>query len=81
MLEHYEKLGAAKAWTGPLPRGDYGVVAAHEKALRRLPPEFAAAYWAVSRLAARVLSRDPQGMLRELDEISGSLQAAKIKGD
>jgi hypothetical protein len=46
-----------------------------------LPPEFAAAYWAVSRLAARVLSRDPQGMLRELDEISGSLQAAKIKGD
>jgi len=49
MLEHYEKLGAAKAWTGPLPRGDYGVVAAHEKALRRLPPEFAAAYWAVSR--------------------------------
>ena len=81
VLEHYEKLGAQKAWTGPLVRGDYGVVAAHEKALREAGPEFLAAYQAMSRLAARVLSRDPETMLRELDKISGNLQAAKAKGD
>jgi len=81
VLEHYEKLGAQKAWTGPLARGDYGVVAAHEKALREAGPEFLAAYQAVSRLAARVLSHDPETMLRELDKISGNRQAAKAKGD
>ena len=81
VLEHYEKLGAQKAWTGPLARGDYGVVTAHEKALREAGPEFLAAYQAVSRLAARVLSRDPDAMLRELDRISGNLQVARAKGD
>lgn len=80
VLDHYEKLGAQKAWTGPLSRGDYGVVAAHAKALRSEAPEFWAAYVAASRLAARVLSHHPEGMLRELDKISGSAQAAKAKG-
>lgn len=81
VLEHYEKLGPQKAWTGPLARGDFGVVASHEAALRALAPEFLEAYHAVSRLAARVLSRDPQTMLRELDAISGRLQLlAKAKG-
>jgi predicted short-subunit dehydrogenase-like oxidoreductase (DUF2520 family) len=81
VLEHYEKLGAQKAWTGPLPRGDYGVVAAHRNALRNAPPEFLAAYEAVSRLAARVLSNNPGAMMRELDKLSENHGTAKGKGD
>ena len=74
VLEHYEKLGPRRAWTGPLSRGDYGVVAAHEQALRRFQPEFLEAYQSVSRLAARVLSRDPEGMLEKLESNSRNLQ-------
>lgn len=81
VLEHYEKLGPQKAWTGPLARGDFGVVAAHEKALWEAQPEFLDAYRAVSRLAARVLAHNPELMLRELDAISGNrMLAAKAKG-
>jgi predicted short-subunit dehydrogenase-like oxidoreductase (DUF2520 family) len=84
VLEHYEKLGPQRAWTGPLSRGDFGVVAAHEQALRELRPEFLEAYQAVSKLAARVLSHEPDAMLRELDAIaisSGrSHDSAKAKG-
>jgi predicted short-subunit dehydrogenase-like oxidoreductase (DUF2520 family) len=81
VLEHYEKLGPQKAWTGPLARGDYGVVAAHEKALRDLQPEFLDAYRAVSRLSAQVLAHDPAVMLRELDAISENVKpTARAKG-
>jgi predicted short-subunit dehydrogenase-like oxidoreductase (DUF2520 family) len=81
VLENYEKLGPQKAWTGPLARGDFGVVAAHEEALRQARPEFLEAYRAVSRLAAQVLSHDPAAMLRELDAISVFVQlSAKAKG-
>ncbi len=81
VLENYEKLGPQKAWTGPLARGDFGVVAAHEEALRQFPREFLDAYRAVSRLEAQVLSHDPAAMLRELDAISGFVQVAeKAKG-
>ena len=81
VLENYEKLGPQKAWTGPLARGDFRVVAAHEETLSQLQPEFLDAYRAVSRLAAQVLSHDPAAMLRELDAISGDLQlSAKAKG-
>ncbi len=69
-LENYEKLGAKQAWTGPLSRGDYGVVAAHEEALARFQPEFLEAYQAVNRQAARVLSANPGTMLDELEKIS-----------
>jgi predicted short-subunit dehydrogenase-like oxidoreductase (DUF2520 family) len=70
VLDHYEELGPQKAWAGPLSRGDYGVVASHEAALQQFQPEFLEAYQAVSRLAARVLSRDPATMLKELEKIS-----------
>ena len=69
-LENYEKLGAKQAWTGPLSRGDYGVVAAHEEALARFQPEFLEAYQAVNRQAARVLSADQDSVLGELGKIS-----------
>jgi predicted short-subunit dehydrogenase-like oxidoreductase (DUF2520 family) len=83
VLDHYEELGPQKSWTGPLSRGDYGVVAAHEAALQQFQPEFLEAYQAVSRLAARVLSRDPASMLKELEKISISSSgqvASKAKG-
>ncbi|HTC40973.1 MAG TPA: DUF2520 domain-containing protein [Candidatus Acidoferrales bacterium] len=81
VLEHYEKLGPQKAWTGPLSRGDFGVVAAHENALRELPAEYLDAYQAVSRLAAQVLSHEPAAMLQKLDAISSTVKlAAKTKG-
>jgi predicted short-subunit dehydrogenase-like oxidoreductase (DUF2520 family) len=81
VLEHYQRLGPQKAWTGPLARGDFGVVAAHEKALRQLQPEFLEAYQAVSRLSAQVLSRDPAPLLQQLDQISRTVKLeAKAKG-
>jgi predicted short-subunit dehydrogenase-like oxidoreductase (DUF2520 family) len=81
MLEHYEKLGPQKAWTGPLARGDFGVVASHEEALRQFTPEFLDAYRAVSRLSAQVLSYDPAATLRRLQAVSGSANlAVKAKG-
>ena len=82
VLEHYEKLGPQKAWTGPLARGDFRVLATHDEALRSLQPEFRDAYRAVSRLAARVLAREPEPLLRELAAISESQQqpSGKAKG-
>jgi predicted short-subunit dehydrogenase-like oxidoreductase (DUF2520 family) len=70
VLENYSRLGPQKAWTGPLARGDFGVVVAHENALRELEPEFLDAYRAASRLAGRVLSRDSAATLAQLDAIS-----------
>ena len=69
VLDHYEKLGPRKAWTGPLSRGDYGVVAAHEEAIARLRPEFLEAYQAVSRLSAYVLAGDPAAALQKLESL------------
>ena len=81
VLDHYEKLGVRKAWTGPLARGDYGVVAEHEEALLQLAPEFLEAYHAVNRLAARVLAHDPDATLRELESISSALgELSKTRG-
>jgi predicted short-subunit dehydrogenase-like oxidoreductase (DUF2520 family) len=74
VLEHYEKLGPQKAWTGPLARGDFRIVAAHENALREMQPEFLDAYHAVNRLGARVLAREPEPMLLQLATISKDAQ-------
>jgi predicted short-subunit dehydrogenase-like oxidoreductase (DUF2520 family) len=67
VLENFERLGPRAAWTGPLSRGDYGVVAAHTEAMKDLPPEFAQAYKEVNRLAAVVLAQDSASMLAELE--------------
>ena len=82
VLDNYEKLGPHYAWTGPLSRGDYGVVASHQDALQECRPEFLEAYQSVSRLAARVLSEETETMLKELEAISGRGQVSrKQKGD
>ena len=56
VLENFERLGPRAAWTGPLARGDYGVVAAHVEALQQFSPEYRDAYDALNRLAMRVLT-------------------------
>jgi predicted short-subunit dehydrogenase-like oxidoreductase (DUF2520 family) len=70
VLENFERLGPRAAWTGPLSRRDYGVVAVHLEAMKDLPPEFAETYEAVNRLAALVLAQDSAGMLAELDKVA-----------
>ena len=70
VLENFERLGPRAAWTGPLSRGDYKVVQAHVDALLESPKEFAHAYEALGRLAARVLAQDTAGMLAELGKNS-----------
>jgi predicted short-subunit dehydrogenase-like oxidoreductase (DUF2520 family) len=69
VLENFERLGPRAAWTGPLSRGDYGVVAAHTEAMKGLPAEFAQAYDAVNCLAAIVLAQDSAAMLAELEQV------------
>jgi predicted short-subunit dehydrogenase-like oxidoreductase (DUF2520 family) len=81
VLENQERLGPRTAWTGPLARGDFRVIAAHEKALLSRPEEYLTVYRALNRVAARVLARDPESMLAALDEISQeSAPARKAKG-
>ncbi|MGA2419446.1 MAG: DUF2520 domain-containing protein [Candidatus Acidiferrum sp.] len=69
VLENFERLGAHAAWTGPLARGDYRVIVAHEEAMSGLPPEYMCAYEALNRLGARVLANDAAGALAQLDNI------------
>jgi predicted short-subunit dehydrogenase-like oxidoreductase (DUF2520 family) len=66
MLDNVERLGPRAAWTGPLSRGDFDVIAKHVRALRRYPREFQESYAALALLAARVLSKDPDATLRHL---------------
>jgi predicted short-subunit dehydrogenase-like oxidoreductase (DUF2520 family) len=74
VLENFERLGPRAAWTGPLSRGDYKIVRAHWDALQESPGEFAQAYEALNRLAARVLPQDSAGMLAELEKTSLELK-------
>jgi predicted short-subunit dehydrogenase-like oxidoreductase (DUF2520 family) len=68
VLENFERLGPRAAWTGPLSREDFGVVAAHFEAMKHLP-QFLETYEAVNRLAAQVLAQDSAAMLAELEKI------------
>jgi predicted short-subunit dehydrogenase-like oxidoreductase (DUF2520 family) len=58
VLQNYERLGMKAAWTGPLARGDYEVVAKHLAALQNYSPEYCKAYDALNRLAERIMPRD-----------------------
>jgi len=71
ILDNIERIGPRAAWTGPLSRGDYAVVAKHMDALRRYPPEFRKSYAALAQLAARVLSKDPTAMKKRLARVLG----------
>jgi predicted short-subunit dehydrogenase-like oxidoreductase (DUF2520 family) len=69
VLDNFEKVGPRVAWTGPLARGDFSVIAAHQVALRKSPDEVRIAYEQLNRLAARVLSQNPEHTLEELDAL------------
>lgn len=69
MLDNYEQHGPRAAWTGPIPRGDFATVARHRRALRSEPTELRAAYDALALLSARVLSRKPASVIRELKKV------------
>jgi predicted short-subunit dehydrogenase-like oxidoreductase (DUF2520 family) len=60
VLQNYERLGMKAAWTGPLARGDYEVVAKHLAALQEYSPEYCKAYDALNRLAERILPREAE---------------------
>jgi predicted short-subunit dehydrogenase-like oxidoreductase (DUF2520 family) len=55
-LANYERVGPHAAWTGPLSRGDFGVIERHLEALRPFPREYREAYDALSRLGLSVLA-------------------------
>jgi predicted short-subunit dehydrogenase-like oxidoreductase (DUF2520 family) len=81
VLENFERLGPRAAWTGPLSRGDYSVVASHLEAMKDLPPEMAQAYEAVNRLAALVLAQDSAQMQAELEKVAVNKKPkAKVTG-
>src|SRR5262249_10340005 len=69
VLDNFEKLGPRAAWTGPLARGDFEVIAAHLAALRDYPAEVRRAYEQLNRLSARVLSQHPEKTLSKLEEM------------
>lgn len=66
MLENLEAVGPSAAWTGPISRKDYKIVAAHAKVLRRYPTEFREAYAALALLSGRVLADDPAAALAKI---------------
>jgi predicted short-subunit dehydrogenase-like oxidoreductase (DUF2520 family) len=58
IFDNIERIGPRAAWTGPLSRGDYAIVARHAKALKKHPREFRQAYAALSLLAGRLLAKN-----------------------
>jgi predicted short-subunit dehydrogenase-like oxidoreductase (DUF2520 family) len=76
MLDNVGRLGPRAAWTGPLSRGDFAVLAKHVRALQRFPREFRQSYAALALLAGRVLAKNPGVTLRNLRRVLD-----KSKGD
>jgi len=66
-LENLETFGPRAAWTGPLSRNDFATIRKHLEALGQFPPEYAQAYRALTRLAARVLADLPETLLARVD--------------
>ena len=67
IFDNIERIGPRAAWTGPLSRGDYAIVAKHARALRRFPREIQQAYAALSLLAGRVLAKNPNAALKKIE--------------
>jgi len=67
IFDNIERIGPRAAWTGPLSRGDYAIVAKHARALRRYPREIQQAYGALALLAGRLLAKHPAAALKQID--------------
>lgn len=68
-LENLQTFGPRAAWTGPLSRNDFATIRKHVEALRHFPPEYAQAYCALTRLAARILADSPRATLARVDGV------------
>ncbi len=66
IFDNIERIGPRAAWTGPLSRGDYAIVAKHARALKKYPREFQQAYAALSLLAGRLLAKNPAAALKKI---------------
>ena len=66
ILDNIERIGPRAAWTGPLSRGDYAIVARHVRALQKYPREIQQAYAASSLLAGRLLAKNPDAALKKI---------------
>jgi len=75
VLDNFERLGSRAAWTGPLSRGDFAVVAEHLEAMKEFAAEFPQAYCSLNRLAARVLAPDAAAMLNALENVTAHLKS------
>jgi predicted short-subunit dehydrogenase-like oxidoreductase (DUF2520 family) len=80
VLDNYERLGPKAAWTGPLSRGDYGVVSAHLEALQQFSPEYRDAYEALNRLALYVLGQTSPVLPEKFQEVLQNRKAKAIGG-
>ncbi len=60
-LDHWARLGARKAWTGPLVRGDLATIRSHWRELRRYPPAYRRAYRALAELSVHLLGKPELG--------------------
>ena len=66
ILDNIERIGPRAAWTGPLSRDDYAIVAKHMRALRRFPREIQDSYAALALLAGRLLAKHPAAALKQI---------------
>ena len=73
-LANYEREGPRAAWTGPLSRGDFGVIERHLQALRGFPKEYRGAYEALSKLAVRVLANSSRAKKLALERILATIK-------
>lgn len=82
VLDNFERFGPHAAWTGPLSRKDFKIVAAHTRALHDSHGVVAPVYQALNRLAACMLAQDAAGMLAELGKLSTEEKLkSKAKGN
>jgi predicted short-subunit dehydrogenase-like oxidoreductase (DUF2520 family) len=67
ILDNIGRIGPRAAWTGPLSRGDYKIVAKHARALRRYQREYQQSYAALALLAGRLLAKQPAVALKQIE--------------
>jgi predicted short-subunit dehydrogenase-like oxidoreductase (DUF2520 family) len=78
-LINFERCGPEQAWTGPLSRGDFGIVAQHLQALGPFPREYRDAYVALSRLGVQVLARRPGAKRQNLERMLAELHELPLQ--
>ncbi len=78
-LDNMRRLGTTRALTGPVARGDIGVVRDHLAALKRGAPEVLAAYASLSLAAVRMAEALPRERAAELNSLLRVALAAAAK--